>query len=44
MGIQKNLDRQGTRTVLSIIIEGHIRIILAKFGQNLASSLGRDVI
>ena len=44
VGIQKNLDRQGTTTILTIIIEGYIRIIPAKFGQNLASSLGRDVI
>ena len=34
---------QGTWTIWTIIKDGHIRIIFAKFGQNQKSSLG-DVI
>ena len=39
-----DLDMQRTGTICSFIKEGHIRIILAKFGQNPASSLGKDVL
>ena len=35
---------QLTKTIRTIITEGHTRIILAKFGKNPASSLGGDVI
>ena len=35
---------QRTQTIWTIIKEGHIRIIPAKFGQNPTSSLGGDVI
>ena len=32
-----------TETIWTFIKEGHVRIIPAKCGQNLASSLGGDV-
>ena len=35
---------QWTGTIWTIIIEGHIRIFPAKFGQNPTSSLGGEVI
>ena len=35
---------QWTRTIGTILKEGHIRIIPTKFGQNPASSLGGDVV
>ena len=35
-----DLDMQQTRTIWTINKEGHIRTILAKFGQNPAGSLG----
>ena len=38
-----DLDMQRTGTICIIIKEGHIRIFLAKFGKNPASSLG-DVL
>ena len=38
-----DLDMQWTHTIWTIIKEGHIRIVLAKFGQNPTRSLG-DVI
>ena len=39
-----NKDMQRTGTIRTIIKEGHIRIISAKFGQNPARSLGGDVL
>ena len=39
-----DLDIQWTFTIWTIIKEGHIRIIPAKFGQIPASCLGGDVI
>ena len=39
-----DLDMQWTGTIWTIIKEGHIRIIHAKFGKNPASSLGGDVL
>ena len=35
---------QQTGTIWTILKEGHIRFISAKFGQNPASSLGGDVL
>ena len=35
---------QWTRTIWTIFKEGHIRIILSKYGQSPASSLGADVL
>ena len=39
-----DLDMEWTKIIWTILKEGHIRIISSKFGQNPASSLGRDVI
>ena len=39
-----DLDMQWTKTIWTILKEGHIRIISSKFGQNPASSLGIGVI
>ena len=39
-----DLDMERTETIWTIIKEGYIRIIPVKFGQNPASSLGRDVL
>ena len=41
---QYDLDTQQTRTIQTIFREGHIRNIPVKFGQNPASSLGRDAL
>ena len=35
---------QRTKTILTIIKKGHIRLIPAQFGQNSVSSLTGDVI
>ena len=39
-----DLDMQQTKPIWTIIKEGYMRSITAKFGQNQASSLGGDVL
>ena len=39
-----DLDMQRTKAIWTILKDGYIRFISAKFGQNPASSLGGDAL